>query len=45
VFDPQGTATEGPPADAGQSLARYPLMVENGMLFIEVRTEALVRKG
>jgi len=45
VFDPQGTATEGPPADAGQSLARYPLMVENGMLFIEVRTEALVRQG
>jgi Rieske Fe-S protein len=45
VFNPQGTAVEGPPADAGQSLARYPLMVENGMLFIEVQTEALVRKG
>ena len=36
VFDPQGKATEGPPADAGQSLVAYPLKVENGLLFIEV---------
>jgi len=42
VFDPQGKATEGPPATAGQSLAHYPLKVENGLLFIEVPTERLV---
>jgi len=36
VFDPQGKAIEGPPAAAGQSLADYPLKVENGLLFIEV---------
>jgi Rieske Fe-S protein len=45
VFNPQGKAIAGPPGDAGQSLARYPLMVENGMLFIEVQTEALVKTG
>ncbi|HYW79103.1 MAG TPA: ubiquinol-cytochrome c reductase iron-sulfur subunit, partial [Thermoguttaceae bacterium] len=28
VFDPQGKATGGPPAAAGQSLAHYPLKVE-----------------
>ncbi len=36
VFDPQGKATEGPPAYADQSLAAYPLKVENGLLFVEV---------
>ena len=36
VFDPQGKAIQGPPADAGQSLAAYPLKVENGLLFVEV---------
>jgi len=36
VFNPQGVATGGPPADDGQSLASYPLKVEGGMLFIEV---------
>ena len=36
VFDPQGKATEGPPADAGQSLVAYPLEEVNGLLFIEV---------
>ena len=36
VFDPRGKAIEGPPAAAGQSLARFPLKVENGLLFIEV---------
>jgi len=36
VFDVSGTATEGPPRVAGQSLARFPLKVENGLLFIEV---------
>ncbi len=36
VFDPHGKGTSGPPGDAGQSLSRYPLKVENGLLFIEV---------
>lgn len=36
AFNPQGKATEGPPAKAGQSLSRYSLKVESGLLFIEV---------
>ncbi len=36
VFDPSGVATSGPPAEAGQSLARYPLKIEGGLLYIEV---------
>lgn len=42
AFDAAGTAIAGPPKDAGQSLARYPLKVENGLLFIEVDVQALV---
>ncbi len=42
VFNPEGVATEGPPADAKQSLKRYPAQVEDGLLFLEVRTERLV---
>jgi len=38
AFNPEGAPTEGPPKDAGQSLSRYPLSIENGMLFIEVPT-------
>ncbi len=44
VFDPQGKATAGPPAAAGQSLLQYPLKVEHGLLFIEIPTETLVTK-
>ena len=36
VFAPDGTGIGGPPGDAGQSLPRYPLKVEDGLLFIEV---------
>ncbi|MBI3097431.1 MAG: ubiquinol-cytochrome c reductase iron-sulfur subunit [Planctomycetes bacterium] len=36
TFDPSGRATGGPPADAGQSLLKYPLKVEGGLLYIEV---------
>ncbi len=36
VFDPTGVATGGPPGEAGQSLARYPLKIENGLLHIAV---------
>jgi nitrite reductase/ring-hydroxylating ferredoxin subunit len=41
VFDPSGKATGGPPADAGQSLARYDLKLEGGLLFIRVPLEGL----
>lgn len=43
AFDPQGIATSGPPADAGQSLPRYPLKIEKGLLFIEVETVTLAQ--
>jgi Rieske Fe-S protein len=36
AFDRQGNATAGPPAAAGQALLRFPLRLENGLLFIEV---------
>lgn len=36
VFDPEGVATEGPPAAEGQILPDYSLMVQNGLLFIEM---------
>jgi Rieske Fe-S protein len=39
VFDPAGKAVSGPPADAGQSLPEYRLVVENGLLFIEMPVE------
>ncbi len=45
VFNPQGTATSGPPAAAGQSLARYPLSVVDGLLYIEVPLERVVADG
>jgi len=41
TFDPEGRATAGPPFEAGQSLPRYPLRLEEGVLFIEVPMEAL----
>lgn len=41
VFDPAGVATEGPPAEAGQRLAHFPLKIENGLLFIEAPIESL----
>ena len=39
TFDPSGKATGGPPGDAGQSLPRYPLKVDKGLLYIEVAVE------
>lgn len=41
AFDPSGKAIAGPPAEAGQSLLRYPLKVENGLLYINVPVEKL----
>jgi len=38
AFDPSGKAIAGPPAEAGQSLLRYPLDVVNGLLYILVPT-------
>lgn len=36
VFDQAGLASGGPPEDAGQSLPRYELKLEHGLLFIDV---------
>lgn len=41
AFDAQGVATDGPPAKAGQSLLRFPIRVENGLLLIAVPTQAV----
>jgi nitrite reductase/ring-hydroxylating ferredoxin subunit len=41
VFDPSGVATGGPPGEAGQSLAQYPLKIEGGLLLIAVPMERL----
>ncbi len=45
VFDPSGRGIGGPPGEAGQSLAQYPLKVEGGLLHIAVPTERLVHGG
>ena len=42
TFDPSGGPTGGPPFEANQSLPRFPLRVDRGLLFIEVRIETLV---
>jgi cytochrome b6-f complex iron-sulfur subunit len=41
TFDTDGKATGGPPGDAGQSLPRYALAVEKGLLYILVPAEQL----
>ena len=41
VFAPDGEALEGPPAEAGTDLPRYPLRVTNGLLYIEVPMDKL----
>jgi len=41
TFNPEGVATGGPPGDAGQSLPRYLLTVEQGLLYIHVPGEQL----
>jgi cytochrome b6-f complex iron-sulfur subunit len=43
VFDRSGQPLEGPPKQANQNLTRFPLMVENGLLFIEAPLRALGR--
>ena len=41
TFDATGKATGGPPGDAGQSLPRYVLTVQQGLLYINVPAEQL----
>lgn len=41
VFDAEGKATHGPPADASQSLPEYQLKIEDGLLFVEVPLESV----
>ena len=41
VFDKEGKGVSGPPGDAKQSLARFPLKVEDGLLYIEVPLDRL----
>lgn len=41
AFDRQGVATSGPPQAAGQSLARFPLKVENGLLYLQAPSTSL----
>lgn len=36
IFDPNGKAISGPPADAKQSLSKYPLKIEKDILYIQV---------
>lgn len=43
AFDPSGKAIAGPPAEAGQSLLRFPVKIERGLLFIEVPVESLAQ--
>ena len=38
-------AIAGPPADAGQSLPRYPLKIEDGLLYLEAPLERLAQSG
>lgn len=45
VFDPLGKATAGPPAKAGQSLPRYDLKLDGGLLYVRVKTNVLTAKG
>ena len=41
AFNRQGQATAGPPLAAGQNLKRFPLKVENGLLFLEAQLMSL----
>ncbi len=41
AFDREGKPVSGPPQAANQSLVRFPLKVENGLLFLEVPLESI----
>ena len=42
AFDRDGMPVSGPPQAANQSLVRFPLKVESGLLFLEVPMDSLV---
>ncbi len=42
AFDRQGNPLSGPPKAANQSLIRFPLKVEQGLLYVEVPLESVV---
>ena len=44
VFDASGRATAGPPAEARQSLGRFPLKIEGPMVFIELAEEGVMTR-
>ena len=43
AFDPQGIATEGPPAKAKQELLQFRVKVEDEMVFVEVPLRSVTR--
>ncbi len=45
VFSRSGEAVSGPPADAGQDLSRYPLKIEEGLLFVHAPLATLPAPG
>jgi len=45
VFTPQGEPVSGPPAAADQHLVRFPLKVEEGLLYIEAPTTSVIQEG
>jgi Rieske Fe-S protein len=42
AFDRQGRPTEGPPLAANQSLIRFPLKIERGLLYLEAPLSAVI---
>lgn len=42
-FDPEGRPTGGPPLAAQQHLPRYPLRIDNGLLYIEMPASSIGR--
>ena len=45
VFDPSGKGIAGPPGDAGQSLLRYRVKIEGGLLYMEVPLTSIAEAG
>ncbi|MBM3997958.1 MAG: Rieske (2Fe-2S) protein [Planctomycetes bacterium] len=45
AFDREGNPTEGPPLAARQILTRFPLKVENGLLYVETPLTTLADAG
>lgn len=43
VFDVEGNAVAGPPAEAGQSLFQFPVRIESGLVYIEVPVDPLTQ--